>query len=59
MSIVDAAAPISSDQTQVTAPIDVAAIANDGSVELSWSLVSGATTYAVKEAQKAAVLIRL
>ncbi|BFT73946.1 pectinesterase family protein [Paenibacillus sp. P36] len=47
-TVVNAAASTSSNQTQVTAPIDAAAIANDGSVELSWSPVSGATTYAVK-----------
>lgn len=42
----DAAEP--SQMTALTAPADVAAIANDGSVELSWSAVAGADAYSIK-----------
>lgn len=52
VNVVDAAAAVSSDSVQVTAPVDAAAIAGDGSVELSWSPVPGATTYAVKRSME-------
>lgn len=46
VTVVDAAETSQTGQLSVLA--DVAAIANDGSVELSWSSVSGANAYSVK-----------